>query len=357
MRSSCPYHAQPVTAKWRDCVAKVPVAEIDPTTAGSFQIERSTVIASAGSCFAQNMRNHLIRHGYNYLITEPGAQELSATEREDRQYGIFPARFGNVYTTTQLYQLLERAFGRFTPQEDYWQDADAYYDPFRPHVEPDGFASIGALQDDRTRHLAATRRMFETVEVFVFTLGLTEAWRSRIDGGVFPVCPGCSVGTFDPNRHEFVNFGVRESTDALFAFVEGFRAVNPNAKVILTVSPVPLLATMTPQHVIQATTYSKSVLRVAAEEARQHFPHVDYFPSFEIIMATNRTQEFFAGDRRTVTKTGVERVMDLFFHRYAGEVLPDRSAATADNPGRPAIIDKIVCDEEQALRALQSLRG
>jgi len=40
--------------------------------------------------------------------------------------------------------------------------------------------------------------------------------------------------------------------------------------------------------------------------------------------------------------------MDLFFHRYAGETLPRRMAAPS-----PALADDIVCDEEQALRALK----
>jgi hypothetical protein len=340
---------------WRDSVAKVPSAEVDPTLPASFRIDRNTVVASAGSCFAQHMRNQLVRRGYNYLITEPGPADLSEDEGEDRQFGVFPARFGNVYTTVQLFQLFERAFGRFLPEEDFWLDADRYYDPFRPHVEPDGFATLAELREDRERHLAATRRMFETVELFVFTLGLTEAWRSRSNGAVFPVCPGCSVGTFEPERHEFVNLGIGESSEALFAFIDKFRGVNPRAGIILTVSPVPLLATMTSRHVIEATIYSKSVLRVVAEEARQRFDRVDYFPSYEIITATHRTNEFFAGDRRTVTPAGVGRVMDLFFHRYAGEELTARIEVPVQSATQPFKGDGVVCDEEQALRAVEGL--
>jgi hypothetical protein len=356
MRNLCPYAAQPASAMWRDSVAKMPSAEVDPTLATRFRIDRNMGVASAGSCFAQHIRNQLVRRGYNYLITEPGPADLSEDEHDDRQFGVFPARFGNIYTTVQLLQLFDRAYGSFVPEEDFWLDAGRYYDPFRPHIEPEGFATLAELREDRDRHLAATRRMFETVELFVFTLGLTEAWRSRIDGAVFPVCPGCSVGTFEPDRHEFINFGVRDSAEALFAFIEKLRSVNHCAHIILTVSPVPLLATMTPRHVIEATTYSKSVLRVVAEEARQQFDHVEYFPSYEIITATHRTNEFFAGDRRTVTPAGVGRVMDLFFHRYAGEDLPAPvGAETQPAAPQPSKGDGIICDEEQALRALDNL--
>jgi len=353
MRSSCPYNGQPSTAKWRDAVARIAPVAVDPTMPAGMSINRQTVVASAGSCFAQHIRNQLVRRGYNFLITEPGPEVLSEGRREDLNYGIFPARFGNVYTTVQLQQLFERAYGRFDPQEDHWADGGAFYDPFRPHVEPDGFPALDDLREDRARHLAATRRMFETLDVFIFTLGLTEAWRSRIDGAVFQVCPGCSVGAFDPARHEFVNFGAKATADALFAFIDGLKEVNPAARVILTVSPVPLAATMTTNHVIEATTYSKSVLRVAAEEARESYAHVEYFPSYEIITATGRTHEVFTGDRRNVTSAAVARVMDLFFQRYAGEAAPTPDAVT---PGdRPIAAEPVVCDEEQALRALSKL--
>ena len=356
MRSSCPYNSQPASARWREAVSQISPAEVDPTMTAHVKIDRNTVVASAGSCFAQHIRNHFIRRGYNYLIVEPGPQELDEDEREERSYGIFPARFGNVYTTVQLWQLFERAYGRFTPAEDYWLDDGRFFDPFRPHVEPGGYSTLAALREDRAAHLAAARRMFETVEVFIFTLGLTEAWRSRIDGAVFPVCPGCSVGTFDPERHEFVNFNVTETVDGLFAFITALASMNPSVRIILTVSPVPLAATMTANHVIEATTYSKSVLRVAAEQARECFSQVSYFPSYEIITGTGRAHEFFARDRRNVTPSGVGRAMDLFFQRHAGEApvfMPESDMPPAQHP--PAI-DELKCDEETALRGLELLK-
>lgn len=352
--NTCPYNVQPKTAWWRHSVAKVPAGVIDPTSDVSIKIDRETVLASAGSCFAQHVRNHIARRGYTYLITEhaPEGQQTSGSGvAADSSYGAFPARFGNIYTTMQLRQLFDRAYGRFVPEEDHWVDRRRFFDPFRAHIEPGGFASLEHLRIDRARHFAAVREMFERVEVFIFTLGLTEAWRSKIDGAVFQVSPGCSIGEFDPDRHEFVNFGVTETTNALSSFISDLKSVNPNVHVVLTVSPVPLLATMTAHHVVQATTHSKAVLRVAAEQARASFDCVDYFPSYEIITATGRAHEFFAGDLRTVTLKGVTRVMDLFFQRYAGEVAPVPRAAEA---AATEVVEDVPCDEEVALRAMDA---
>ena len=127
------------------------------------------------------------------------------------------------------------------------------------------------------------KSLLKNVDVFIFTLGLTETWARKEDGVVYPVCPGVAGGEFDPDLHVFVNLTYEDVLHDLRYFVKDLSPRNRNAKIILTVSPVALVATATTKHVLSATTYSKSVLRVAAETIYREFDHVDYFPSFEII--------------------------------------------------------------------------
>ena len=82
---------------------------------------------------------------------------------------------------------------------------------FAPSSSHRDFSSRQEMEHDRRYHLAAVRRMFEELDVLVFTLGLTETWRSLEDGLIYPICPGCGAGTYDPAKHEFVNFGVDDS--------------------------------------------------------------------------------------------------------------------------------------------------
>lgn len=58
-------------------------------------------------------------------------------------------------------------------------------DPLRPQIRLAGFGSVEEPLTDRKVHLAAVRRMFEECDVFIFTLGLTEAWRSTTNNAVF----------------------------------------------------------------------------------------------------------------------------------------------------------------------------
>lgn len=354
---SFPYFAVPREARWGQVVAGRAPQDIDPHFGTSLHIEPSDRIASAGSCFAQRISESLQNSGYAYLVTEPGAPFLSPERKRELSYGVYSARYGNIYTVLQLLQLLRRAFGRFEPVEPLWQHPQGgWVDPFRPSIQPGGFQSAEECLLDRASHLAAVRRMFEEVDVFTFTLGLTEAWVSTADGAVFPSCPGSSLGGLhDPARHAFHNFTAAEVTAHLDTFVTEFQAINPRARIILTVSPVPLMATYEPRHVLQATVYSKSVLRVACEEVVRRYDHVHYFGSYEIVTASGDSASYFLDDRRTVSDFAVAHVIECFHRQFTGAD-PRVLAAAAPQTTAP-VGSQPMCDEELVMAALAKQMG
>ena len=115
------------------------------------------------------------------------------------------------------------------------------------------------------------------------------------------------------------------------AFLRRLRGVNPASRVILTVSPVPLAATYTGNHVLSATTYSKSVLRAAAERVVRSHSNCAYFPSYEIITGAFNRGSYFASDLRNAHDDGVDHVMRVFFSRY-GEGDPGPSPPEERTP-------------------------
>jgi len=338
-----PYHALPDTAFWRRAVA-IPPMEVDPITGTRFRIGPEDRVATAGSCFAQHISRTLVRRGFRYLVTEPGEAA--------RHYGVFPARFGNIYSVRQLGQLLRRAYALFEPLDEAWRHprSDRLVDPFRPQVEPEGFADAAALRADRAHHLAAVRTMFETCDVFIFTLGLTECWHATRDGAVFPLAPGVA-GIPDHAAFRFHNAGVGEMVDDLTAFIADLRLVNPAVRILLTVSPVPLIATHEPRHVLVSTIASKSALRVVADEVVRRSEGVDYFPSYEIITGHHHGYRFFAPDLREVRPEGVEHVMDLFARHYLTTGPVERRAfagplAARRSEAERVALDAVICDED-----------
>ncbi len=324
------------------------VEQIDPFSPPKFQISISDKVATAGSCFALHIANALRSAGMNYYVAEPAAPEVDVTEATRRHFGEYSARFGNIYSTVQLNQLFRRSAGTFHPKEQPWILGEAFADPFRPRIEPSGFASVDALLKDRALHLQAVSEMFRQLDVFIFTLGLTESWQCVEDGAVLPVCPGSDVGKFDGAKYAFRNISVSENIAALDDFITLLRSVNANARVLFTVSPVPLAATLEPVHILQATTYSKSVLRVAAEEMRNKYAFVDYVPSYEVVTATYRNAEYFENDRRSVAQIAVDRVMKLFLSYFATHK-SETTVSTFEDPSTTDLLGRKTnreCDED-----------
>ena len=188
------------------------------------------------------------------------------------------------------------------------------------------------------------RRLFTERDVFVFTLGLTEAWVEKATGIVFPVCPGTAAGSFDPERHGFVNFEYPEilaDLDWVRAFVA---EVNPGMRWIVTVSPVPLVATATAHPVITASSYSKAVLRAVAGRFADAHEGVEYFPSFEIIASAQSFGQYLEGDLREVSPRGVNHVMRQFSAAFvqAGERI---AAAPVGIAAQAAAAAQVECEE------------
>jgi hypothetical protein len=110
-----------------------------------------------------------------------------------------------------------------------------------------------------------------------------------------------------------VNYRSAEVRADLEAALAGLRGLNPAVRLLLTVSPVPLTATASGDHVLVATARSKAVLRTVAAELVADDPGVDYFPSYEIITGAPARMAFFEENLRSVRPEGVACVMGHFF--------------------------------------------
>jgi hypothetical protein len=340
-----PYRGLPADQFWSTAIRPAQAADFDPVRDAKFTFSPTDAVAAAGSCFAQHIARYLEQSGYNYLRAEPPG---APTEP------VFSARFGNIYTVRQLRQLLLGAYGLHRPASRVWKRADGrFIDPLRPQLFPAGFATPAEVIAERRRHLAAVRTVFQACRVFVFTLGLTEAWLAP-DGTALPVPPG-AVGADPPDGDAtYHNFTVAEMREDFEQFLSDLTAVNPGVRVILTVSPVPLVATYEGRHVLVSNTYSKAALRVVAEEITSAHANVAYFPSYEIITAPQLRGAYFDSDLRGIVPAGVAHVMRVFAAHMmraapAPEAPPPAAAAAVPTDvarARHATLAEILCDEE-----------
>ena len=231
-------------------------------------------------------------------------------------YTQFSARYGNIYTIRQFLELFKQAFGLMPVVEDFIEEQNKWYDLLRPNVHKHGFDSLEEAIADRKYHLFKVKELFLNSNIFIFTAGLTECWINEAHGHAYPVCPGTVRGIYDPRIHKFKNFNYQEILSDFNELITHLRSVNTKLKLILTVSPVPLVATYTNKNVLVASTYSKSVLRAAVGVVDSLYDNIDYFPSYEIINHPASFGQYLASDLREVTERGVSHVMGCFLSSY-----------------------------------------
>lgn len=339
-----PYQHLPEDQYWSSGMAMLAPGLLNPARSHTPKIKPTDKIVTLGSCFAQHIGRHLEQSGFNHLVTEAAPDWMSPEYARQQHYGVYSARYGNVYTPRQAVQLIMRAYGAFIPQDQCWKAhaTDHWLDPFRPNIPQGGFASGSALIKDREQHFQAVRKALETADYVIYTLGLTEAWQNLEDGAIFPTAPGVFGGRYDPERYGFINFSVAEVIDDLRLLRHKIHNINPTARIILTVSPVALAATYEPKHVWNATTYSKSVLRVAAETLAQQFDNVSYFPAYEIIMSPLNASAYFQDDMRQVNALGVAHVMRAFSQTYMEEECIQTQVANVNSLEHDM---GVICDE------------
>jgi hypothetical protein len=348
MADASPYADLPPEAFWASTAARRAAHDTRGFYRARFRIDRDKArIATAGSCFAQHVGRALTEAGYKVIDRETLPPIVPRAIAGRFGYGMYSARYGNIYTIRQMRQLLEEAFDRRTLAEPVWTRNGRFHDAQRPGVDPDGLDTAEEVLANRAFHLARVREVFSRADVFVFTFGLTEAWMSADRTTVWPTAPGTIAGSHDPARHVFHNFGFGE----ILADFEAVRArllrLRPHLRFLVTVSPVPLTATASDAHVEVATSRSKSILRAVCAELCDAFPEVDYFPSYEIITAQCARASFYEANLRSVSAAGVATAMQTFL--VAQGALPEGELDppdTADAPaGRLRSREDVVCED------------
>ncbi|MFK7859937.1 MAG: GSCFA domain-containing protein [Granulosicoccus sp.] len=341
-----PYEQLPSKAFWKPAVAERSIFDIEELWDPKFFIRKNNKVVTFGSCFAQHIGNALKNRGFNWLNTEPAPFGMLDSSAKSFNYNVFSARTGNIYTTSLLKQWTEWALDEKPVPKVSWIKDDRYFDPFRPRIEPDGFASPEELHNSLLRTTQAFRRCIEQANFFVFTLGLTESWVDTKEGYEYPVCPGTLAGEFDAVQHQFINQQFNGIHESLTDSITMMKKINPSLRFLLTVSPVPLTATNSGKHVAVATMASKSILRAVTDQLSTNDEHIDYFPSYEIINSPVFKGIFFEPNMRGVNPFGVNFVMDTFFkclERKFGKYPVSKAETAAANDDA---IEAAHCEEE-----------
>jgi hypothetical protein len=297
-------HQPPGTA-----AARLQSGELSLHHSPAFSLQTAASWFCVGSCFARNVEDALIDRGKSVLSVTTDFDRFAMAESMPGQ----PHHCTNKYNVFSMVQSLRWAFGLEAFPEDaiVKMDGDHWLDVHSHHAL--GMLDRATTLELRGMHNVLTSRI-QDADVLIVTLGLVETWVDRLTGLYLNSTPSRRLVELYPDRFQFSVTNHSHNLEA----VRTLRTIvgqHSEARIVVTVSPVPLRATFTGRDVIVANSYSKSVLRSVAQEWVDTDPTIDYFPAFEIVTSTD-LDEAYLGDRNHVHPSTVSRVISYFLARY-----------------------------------------
>lgn len=249
-------------------------------------LTKQSVITAFGSCFAGNVSRYLQSKGYA-VNAHNWDHNLSDLIRIDEIMVHTPA-------------LLAQFEWAFSNKEL-------------------GSVFIGGAEEKvQTYHnMEECKNIIKKTDFFIITLGLTEAWYDKLNQQyLWKFVPNRKL---DPERFEnrFVTFS--ENLQNLQKIYSLIRANLPKAKILFTLSPIPLLGSYQGKSVICANTASKATLKATLHEflSTVKDPNVFYFPSYELV--NFYIDSPWKEDNRHIKPETVEQIMAVFDKYYLAD--------------------------------------
>jgi hypothetical protein len=281
--------------------------KVDP----KFKLRRDDKFYAIGSCFARGIESSLTGHK---IIVESAAPEFAELQPANKE--LSGLGFTNKYNTYSILNELRWALDpdAVFPQESIVQvTKTTWYDP---HTNPSlALADLAETLERRAMMQAVTKRIKHCRAVIV-TLGLAEVWRDVKADVFINRTPIPSLFKTQPGRYEFHLTSFAENwanLEAIYALLTQYG--HPDVRIVVTVSPVPLMNTFSTMDIVVANTWAKSLLRAVAQEWATAHPNVDYFPSYEIVQSSDRAA-VWERDLRHVKGAGAHHIMELFLRNY-----------------------------------------
>lgn len=283
-----------------------------PAIEPRFRIKKTDRMFAIGSCFARGIEAVLQKSGFQM---ESAARDFDRFELAET-HNPLPLGFTNKYTTYSILNELTWALqpGAVFPEASLVDlDAERCIDP---HVSP-ALKLVGREGTlARRRIITEVTRRIKHCQVLFLTLGLVETWYDTQAGVHLNASPMKEMHDRHPKRYELIKSGYLQNMDNMEKLHELLSAHgHPELRIIVTTSPVPLIATYTGKDVVIANTYSKSTLCAVAQDWADAHDNVQYFPSYEIVMNSSRDIAW-EEDMRHVTGGVTRHVMDAFMDAF-----------------------------------------
>jgi hypothetical protein len=250
------------------------------------RIDHQSKIFSIGSCFAQIIGKQLL----------------------DNKFPILKNPFGIIYNASSIANLLQMTIKQQLPEEESYLSNQGIFYNYYFHGDISAI-SLQELQMHINRKINEAHHYLKTTKWLMITLGTAFVYQRVQSGKVVANCHKISAKEFNRRLNS-----TEEVVAPLAKIIEQLQSFNPNLQIIFTVSPVRHTRDGLSQNAI-----SKATLRLACSELVDNFSHIDYFPSYEMMIDDLRDYRFYSDDLVHPSTMAEEYIWQKFQQRYMSE--------------------------------------
>ncbi|HSI91193.1 MAG TPA: GSCFA domain-containing protein, partial [Adhaeribacter sp.] len=257
------------------------------------QFNLAANVVTVGSCFSEVIGHQLETYKVNTL-TNP---------------------FGTIFNPLSACKLLQICAGAdveladaFVENNGRWFSYD-FHSSFSAPTEEE-------LYEQLDEALVKTRRFLKKADLLIITLGTANVFRLNITGETVANCHKLPASNFtrETLQPEEIITAIAETHSLL-------RELNPNLRIILSVSPVRHL-----KDTLELNSVSKAILRLATHFLSQQLPGLDYFPAYELLLDDLRDYRFYKEDMLHPTQVAEKYIWEKFSQVYFDQAFQTFSA-------------------------------
>lgn len=254
-------------------------------------ISHTDSIMLLGSCFSDNIGRLLATRLFNTCINP----------------------FGPLYNAASINAAVQRIIsGRSYTETDLCQSENGQWFCFDCHTKMNR-SSATCLAENLNHELAVANAFINKASTVCLTLGTAWIYRLASTGNIVANCHKLPANKFIRQRQT-----VEEAYVSLNDTVSSLKAINPDVRIIVTVSPIRHMADG-----MHGNQISKATLLLACEQLAAKHGNVIYFPSYEIMMDDLRSYRFYATDMKHPSDVAIEYIYQIFAQSFFSKTTSD----------------------------------
>ncbi|WP_241738974.1 GSCFA domain-containing protein [Pontibacter beigongshangensis] len=231
--------------------------------------------------------------------------EVIGSKLQENKVATLVNPFGTIFNPLSACLLVEIVSGKAYDFEKHLVQHNGIWYAYDLHSALSSPSKEELLHTIR-QQVQQTQEQLQKASLLIMTWGTAVSYRLASTGTVVANCHKLPARQFTR-----LLLTTEEITAAFTQMHQRLLQLNPNIKLLLTVSPVRHL-----KETLEINSVSKAVLRVATHQLTEAYENVNYFPAYEIMMDDLRDYRFYKADMLHPTELAEDYIWQKFVGAY-----------------------------------------